>query len=195
MTCDRLLPTEVVTVAGDIVTASETDNADLFWAVRGTRAATLACIPPSPTAWCRQVMSRSSGWPGRVGIRRRWSTPSFLHMQLHAPRELGLRLAAVSQSRMPLFQPAPLDVNTLGLYWGSLAELEELLAPVERVQAADSRTVERMHCPAAREFLSATTPTGAYQVKSGFVQGMLPAQGLATMLEWIATMPGVPSRA
>src|SRR5215216_5597894 len=35
MTCDSLLATEVVTAAADIVTASETENADLYWAVRG----------------------------------------------------------------------------------------------------------------------------------------------------------------
>ena len=52
-----------------------------------------------------------------------------------------------------------------------------------------------MSFPAAREFLAATTPSGAYQVKSGFFQGTLPAQGLATMLEWVGSMPGVPSRA
>ena len=35
MTCDSLLSTEIVTASGDIVTASETENPDLFWAVRG----------------------------------------------------------------------------------------------------------------------------------------------------------------
>ena len=35
MTCDNLLATEAVTASGEIVTASETENADLFWAVRG----------------------------------------------------------------------------------------------------------------------------------------------------------------
>ena len=36
MTCDSLVSTELVTANGEIVTASESENADLFWAVRGT---------------------------------------------------------------------------------------------------------------------------------------------------------------
>ncbi len=35
LACDNLLATEVVTAAGDIVSASAAENADLFWGVRG----------------------------------------------------------------------------------------------------------------------------------------------------------------
>src|SRR3712207_7046592 len=40
----------------------------------------------------------------------------------NAPRELGLRVAVRSQSRMPLSQPAPLDIDVIGLYWGPPAD-------------------------------------------------------------------------
>jgi FAD/FMN-containing dehydrogenase len=35
MTIDNLLSAQVVTAAGDIITASDSENADLFWAIRG----------------------------------------------------------------------------------------------------------------------------------------------------------------
>ena len=35
LTCDNLLGAEVVTASGDVVRASESENADLFWALRG----------------------------------------------------------------------------------------------------------------------------------------------------------------
>lgn len=35
LSCDNLLSAEVVTAAGDVVTASDTENPDLFWAIRG----------------------------------------------------------------------------------------------------------------------------------------------------------------
>ena len=193
MTCDSLVSTEVVTASGDIVTASETENADLFWAVRGAGGGnfgvhTSFTFGVAPAA---DVTVFRLAWSGGDTAAL---VDALLSLQLHAPRELGLRLAVTSQSRQPLSQPAPLDVNTIGLYWGSQSELEELLAPVERVQTAAARSVERMRFPAAREFLAATTPSGAYQVKSGFFQGMMPARGIAAMLEWIGAMPGVPSR-
>jgi hypothetical protein len=65
---------------------------------------------------------------------------------------------------------------------------------MEPVQPAEVRIVAGMVFPAARAFLSATTPEGTYQVKTGFVQGALPAAGIVTMLEWIGTLPGVPTR-
>ena len=117
-----------------------------------------------------------------------------MRMQVTGPRELGLRLNLRSPSRLPSSQPAPLNVDTVGLYWGAPAEMEALLAPVEQIQAADARTVASQSFWAAREFLSATTPLGTYAVKSGFVRGPMVAEGITTMLDWITMMPGVPSR-
>lgn len=35
ITCDNLLSAKIVTANGDYLTASETENKDLFWALRG----------------------------------------------------------------------------------------------------------------------------------------------------------------
>jgi hypothetical protein len=35
LTCDNIVSAEVVTAAGDVLTASELENTDLFWAIRG----------------------------------------------------------------------------------------------------------------------------------------------------------------
>jgi hypothetical protein len=104
-------------------------------------------------------------------------------MQLDALRELGLRLAVAPQSRLPRSQPAPLDIDLIGLYWGPQADVVEFLAAVEQIQPADARTVQQMPFAAAREFLATTPPTGTYEKKTGFVRGALPVAGVATMLE------------
>ena len=85
--------------------------------------------------------------------------------------------------------------DVIGLYWGPVAELAKLLAPLERIQPPHVWIVEQTSFPAGREFLAHTVPIGTYQTKSGFVQGVLSPAGIATMLEWIGSMPGVPSRA
>jgi FAD/FMN-containing dehydrogenase len=194
MTCDSLLSTEIVTASGDIVTASATEHPELFWAIRGGAGGnfgvhTSFTYKVAPTT---DVTVFQLGWSGGETAAL---IDALIRMQLAAPREVGFRLAVRSQSRQPLAQSAPIDLDMIGFSWGSQDEVESLLADVERVQTADSRTVARMSFPAGREFLAATTPTGTYQVKTGFVRGALPAAGIATMLVGIATMPGVPSRA
>jgi FAD/FMN-containing dehydrogenase len=193
MTCDTLLATELVTAAGEIVTASAEENADLFWAVRGAGGGSFG-VHTSFTygvVAAGEVTVFSLSWSGGdTGAL----VDALSRMQAVGPRELGLRLAVRSQSRTPLTAPAPFAIDVIGLYWGAEADVAEMLAPVEQVQAAETRTVAAMPFPAARDFLAATTPTGAYGIKTGFVRGVLPEAGIVTMLEWIAAMPGVPSR-
>jgi FAD/FMN-containing dehydrogenase len=194
MTCDSLLATELVTASGDVVAASEQENPDLFWAVRGAGGGnfgvhtsfTYRVAPTTDVAVCQ--LSWSGGDTAALAA-------ALLALQQGGPRELGIRVGVGSQSRMPRSQPAPLDVDAIGLYWGPVAELAELLAPLERIQPPDARIVEQTRFASGREFLAHTVPIGTYQIKSGFVQGTLPAAGIATMLEWVGSMPGVPSRA
>jgi FAD/FMN-containing dehydrogenase len=68
LTIDQLLGAEVVTASGDVVRASETENADLFWGVRGARA-TSGSSRSSSSASTR---SARRSWPARSSGR--WSS-------------------------------------------------------------------------------------------------------------------------
>lgn len=193
MTCDTLVSTQLVTANGDIVTASETENPDLFWAVRGAGHGNFGVH----TAFTYHAVAA-----GEVTVfALTWSggdtaalIDAISRAQVSAPREFGLRVAVRSQSRMPLTNPAPMVVDIIGLHWGTPAEAGDILAPIEAIQAPETRTVQAMSSPQARAFLAAETPTGTYGIKTGFVSGPLSAEGIVTMLEWIERMPGFPSR-
>src|SRR5215207_954058 len=106
MTCDNLLATELVTANGDIVMASETENPDLFWAVRGAAGGnfgvhtsfTYRVVPTMDVTF----FSLSWGGGGTAEL-----IDAINRLQVNGPRKLSLRLNVISQSRMPLSQPAP----------------------------------------------------------------------------------------
>ncbi|MCA9877984.1 MAG: FAD-binding oxidoreductase [Thermomicrobiales bacterium] len=193
MTCDALVATDIALGSGEIVTASESENQDLFWALRGGAGGNFGVNTSltyrfTPT---RPVTFFEASWTGGDTAA---VIAALMHLQLVAPDELGLRLAVHSTSRTPRSVPAPLAVDVIGLHWGEPEVVRELAEQVEAVQLADQWTIEKVAFPDARSRLAATTPTGTYQIKTGFVRGALPAEGLVTLLEGLAAMPGVPSR-
>ena len=101
MTCDSLVSTELVTADGQIVTASETENPDLFWAVRGAGGGNLGVHTSFTyrTVPAGQATVYSFAWSGGDSAAL---IDGISRLQVDAPRELGLRLAVTSQSRMPI---------------------------------------------------------------------------------------------
>ncbi|MFT4038195.1 MAG: FAD-binding oxidoreductase, partial [Thermomicrobiales bacterium] len=192
LTCDSLVSTDVAVASGEIVTASESENPDLFWALRGgaggnfgvNTSFTYRFVPTQDVTYI------SAGWTGGDTAAL---VDALLRMQVDAPNELGLRMSVRMNSRTPSSNPAPYIISVLGMYWGEPEVVRELLEGAQAVQPASRLRIEKMSFASARSELAATTPDGAYQLKSGYLEGALPAAGLTTMLEGLAAMPGTPS--
>ena len=193
LTCDSLVSTDVAVASGEIVTASATQNADLFWALRGgaggnfgvNTSFTYRFVPTHDVTYV------SASWNGgdTAGV-----IDALLRMQLDAPNELGLRVSVRMMSRTPRARPAPYLISALGVCWNEPEVVRALIDQVQEVQPASRLRIEKMPFPAARSELAATTPEGTYQLKSGFMEGVLPPEAIVTLLEGLAEMPGVPSR-
>ncbi|CRK55677.1 putative oxidoreductase, oxygen dependent, FAD-dependent protein [Alloactinosynnema sp. L-07] len=87
LACDNLLSVDLVTAAGECITASETENPDLFWALHGGGGnfgvATSFTFRLYPLAACSIALLL---WPSEFGlaVSRRWRD-----IMLDAPEEIG----------------------------------------------------------------------------------------------------------
>jgi FAD/FMN-containing dehydrogenase len=130
LACDNLVAAELVTAAGDLVRASEDENPELLWALRGAGgnfgvviALEFALHPVGP-----EVLAGGVFLPGDMAPE---AMTLFRDVMAGAPEELGLGLA-ICTAPDEEFIPAPLRgqpaVLIGGMYAGSVADGEQALA-------------------------------------------------------------------
>ncbi|GJE99792.1 FAD-binding oxidoreductase [Phanerochaete sordida] len=80
LTIDNLVQAEVVTASGDILTCSETENADLFWAIRGAGSNfgvvtyfVLKAYPQTNPVWSGLVVFTPPQLPALIKAARTWA--------------------------------------------------------------------------------------------------------------------------
>ena len=136
--CDNLVAAEVVTAAGAVVTASESENPDLLWGLRGgggnfgiVTEFTLRLHAVGPEAYGGLLMYPRSRAPEVLRHVR-----DFLRS---APREVCggvLCMFAPPASFVPVeLQGAPV-VTVLAAYWGEVETGAEVLAPLKQIRPA-----------------------------------------------------------
>jgi len=132
--CDNLVAAEVTTAAGDIVTASETEHADLLWGLRGgggnfgvVTEFTLRLHPVGPTAYGGMLMYPRAQAPEVIRHAR-----DFFR---DAPREVCGGVLLMHAPPAP-FVPPELQgkpaVTVIGAHWGSVDEGAVALAPLKQ---------------------------------------------------------------
>ncbi len=176
-TCDNLRAIELVTAQGSLVRASEQENPDLFWALRGgggnfgvaTRF-DYDLYPVGP-----EIVGGAVAWPGEAA-------PEVLEMYrtvaAGAPPELSL--VAV----LRLAPPAPwlpqeihgkLIVAIFACYTGSIAEGEKLVAPIKAFGSPVGDVLQRRSYISQQSILDATQPKGRrYYWKSEYLPSVEP---------------------
>ncbi len=160
LACDNLLSVDVVTADGRLLTASSTENADLFWAVRGGGGnfgvVTSFEFRLHPVD---EVLGGVVSWPlAKADVVLRF----FREFTADRPDELGI---AVGTGKLP---QGPV-INSVVCYLGPEAEGLKLLEPLRRLGAPVADTVERMHLKDVIRMLDATLPSGLHNYwRSGY---------------------------
>ena len=175
LTADNLLSAEVVTASGERVTASSTENADLFWGIRGgsgnfgiVTSFVYRLHEVGPIVYGGLMMATPDRATEILEFTRDYM-PS-------APDDLGGAVAFINAPPEP-FVPAELQgqpVVGLVICWtGDHAEGERVVAPIREVAQPVVDLVQPMPYTALQSMLDDGGPKGVRgYFKAEFMQGL-----------------------
>jgi len=168
-TCDSLVAAQVVTAAGEIVTASEDSHADLFWAIRGgggnfgiVTEFTFALHPVGPI-----ILGGMLLYPGFMAkeVIRNWR--DFI---LDAPREVGGGVALITAPPEEFVPEAARGMPAVGViitYAGDPEEGARVVEPLTSFGPPAVNLVGPMPYVAVQQLLDAPNPKGMHNYWSG----------------------------
>ena len=168
-TCDNLLSAEVVTADSRVVTASEDEHPDLFWAIRGgggnfgvVTEFTLTLHPVGPI-----VLGGMLLYPGFMAkdVLRNWRD-----YMLDAPREVGGGVALITAPPEE-FVPEPARgmpaVGVVVLYAGDPDEGARVVEPLTSFGPPAANLVQPMPYVAVQQLLDPPNQKGMHNYWSG----------------------------
>lgn len=188
LACDNLVSAEVVTAAGEVVTAGPDHHEDLFWALRGGggnfgavtafeyRLHPVGEIVGGPTFF-RPEPEVLGGYGGLVR---------------QAPEELGTVLGLALAPPAPFipeeWHGQPVCV-VISCWTGPATEADTVLSAVERLGPVVGRHVGPMPYPAINTLFDELLPPGLRHYWKGQHIDALPDKAIETHLEFCSTMP------
>ena len=144
LACDNLIEVELVTADGRVVTASEGENSELFWALHGgsgnfgiaTRL--VFQLHPLPASTLALLL-----WPSEAAPELARTYRSLI--EGGAPTQLGGGMAYLTGPPEP-FVPEHLQgeraIGVIGVFAGTEAELRDVLAPIYSFEPQGGLTAE-----------------------------------------------------
>jgi FAD/FMN-containing dehydrogenase len=181
LACDNLMSAEVATADGRLLRASEHENEDLFWAIRGgggnfgvTTTLEYGLHP------VQRVLAGGLSYPLKMAPRVLRFYDDFVKT---APDQLA---TAVALARTPDGQP----IVSIGVcYCGSVEEGERVLRPLRRFQSAADDSIQPMPYVVLQSARDEGFPFGRLHYwKSGWLR-QLSDGAIETLVEFIPQMP------
>ncbi len=177
-TTDNLVSVDLVTAAGKMVRASEQENSDLFWGLRGgggnfgvATSFEYKLHPVGP-----EIVGGAIAWRGEEAAS---VLEMYQSVAAQAPRELtcvaGLRLAPPAPWIAKEVHGKPI-VALFVCYSGPLADAERVLAPIKTFGSPVGDVVQKRSYFSQQTLLDATQPKGRrYYWKSEYLKTFDPA--------------------
>jgi FAD/FMN-containing dehydrogenase len=184
LTCDNLVEATVVTADGRVVTASDTENPDLFWALRGgggnfgiVTEFTFRLHEVGPI-----VMGGMLLYPGH---QAREVLTNWRDFVADAPDAFGSGVALITAPPAD-FVPEPARgkpaVGVVICYAGPVEEGERVLAPLRAFGPPAVDLVQPMPYSAVQQLLDQGNPSGMHNYWSGDFLTALPDEAIDTLV-------------
>lgn len=189
LTCDSLLSTDVVMANAAMLSVSNKQADDLFWAVRGAGGGNFG-VHTSFTFKLHEVGDITTFnivWPPGKQVEL---LEALQKLQLDNPRAIATRSKARPQIKGALPARSDLLVESLGVYWGKADALRELIAPLVTMLRPRVMDIREQSYWDARDYLVTDDPTGLYDMNSSYVGTTLGGEAIDTMLSWMSRWPG-----
>ncbi len=190
-TVDNLLEVEIVTAAGEVLTASRDENADLFWGVRGAGAnlgvvtrLTYRLHPVGPTVYGGLI-----AWPFE------WSEKvlsAYRQITANAPRELAVWLVLLTAPPAPFVPPAWHGRRLCAMAVCHSGDPGAASAAADEIRAIGAPVFDllgEMPYPAVQSYLDDTEPDGMHYYWRAEYLRALDATALATLRDLFAECP------
>ncbi|MDX6586808.1 MAG: hypothetical protein QOI31_1281 [Solirubrobacterales bacterium] len=192
LSCDNLISADVVTAEGRLMTASEDENADLFWALRGG-GGNFGVV--TSLEFRLHPVGEIYGGPIFYPVDRAGEVMrSYREVIAEAPEELGAFFAFQIAPPLP-FIPAERHGETMCLivtcFTGPVEEGERAIAPLLEIAPVVASGVDVMPYPALNSAFDALLPPGLQHYwKADFV-GELTDEAIAAHVEHGPRVPAV----
>jgi FAD/FMN-containing dehydrogenase len=181
LACDNLISAEVAIADGRLLKASEQENEDLFWAIRGGGGnfgvVTAFEYRVHPVG---RVLAGGLSYPSNMSSRVLRFYDDFIKT---TPDELA---TAVSLARTPDGQPT---VSIGVCYCGPVDEGERVLRPLRTFQSPSDDSIQPISYAALQSSRDEGFPSGRFHYwKSGWLRHLSDA-AIETSVEFISQMP------
>ena len=188
LTCDHLIEADIVTADGRLRRCSESQNKDLFWALRGAGGGNFGVctryVFETRPVDDVSIYDVSFSWRDAEAV-----FAAFQSIIGSAPNEFSARVG-VGVPGTPSGRPGEPGISILGQYFGPSAELRELLAPVLRVGRPKKELIEDRTFWQAKDYFFDNVPTEAFAVKSVYLDDPLGDAGVAALIDAVERWPG-----